>query len=194
MGLEVSHAQNSDFFSTPPSHQVLGIQLARDLDLKGVSVPLGPPNDGLIIRCDRIRVVSKKVGSMRIGLIPELEVSGMNWEVRGRMPASAWCGLAQSFFQREPMLSQSYFQNFSLVFAWMKSFRLEAKEARFEGAQGVLLLEKPALEIGGERFPIHSAELILEGEQAGKLVIADDKGRRLGLFIPTEVLPSEFNR
>jgi hypothetical protein len=192
LGLGVCNAQNIDPLPLP-SRQVLGIELGRELDLKGVSVPLGRPNDGLRIRCDRIRVVSKQVGGMRIGLIPELEVTGMNLEVRGRVPASAWCGLVQSFFQSEPLLSQSCFQNFSLVFDSTKKFRLEAKAACFKEAQGVLLLEKPALKIGGDRFPFHRADLILEGEQAGKLVIADDKGRRLGLHIPVENLPSEFN-
>lgn len=193
LGIGVCKAQKIDPL-TMPSRQVLGIELGRDLDLKGVSVLLGLPNDGLRIRCDRIRVVSKQVGGMRIGLIPELEVTGMNWEVRSRISDSAWCALAQSFFQSEPLLSQSCFKNFSLDFGWMKKFRLVAKEARYEDAQRVLLLEKPALEIGVERFLFHSANLILEGEQAGKLVITDDKERRLELYIPLEVLPSEFNR
>ena len=86
LGIGVCNAQNIAPL-TLPLRQVLGIEMGRDLDLKGVSVPLGLPNDGLRIRCDRIRVVSKQVGGMRIGLIPELEVTGMNWEVRGQIPA-----------------------------------------------------------------------------------------------------------
>jgi len=194
VGEEVCCAQEGGLFGPMPSNQVLSMKLARELDLKGVSVPLGLPNEEVRIGFARLRVVSKQVGKMRIGVFPELEVTGMSWEVQGAVSASDWCALVRSFFEREPLIRQSRYQGFSLVFDSMKNFRMKAKEARFEEHESVLQIEKPVLEIGGDCFHFSRGELSLKGWQAGKLVIVDEVGHRLGLQIPTGIPPARFIR
>ena len=192
--INVCSAQSSGLYGTMPSRQVMGLELSRALELKGVSVSLGQPTEGVLIQCAEIRVGSKRIGSVKLGLIPELEVRGMSWEVRGAIPASVWCELVRSFFQREPFISQSCLQGFSLVFDWMKNFRLEAKTAQFEPSRGILLIENLSLEIGRQQLHFNRGELILEGQGAGKLVIADHHRRRLGFKLPFEQWPPEFNK
>ena len=194
VGGEDCCAQEGGLFGPMPSNQVLSMKLARELDLKGVSVPLGLPNEGVRIGFARLRVVSKQVGKMRIGVFPELEVTGMSWEVQGAVSASDWCALVRSFFEREPLIRQSRYKGFSLVFDSMKNFRMKAKEARFEEHESVLKIDKPVLEIGGDCFPFSRGELLLEGGQAGKLVIVDEIGYRLGLQIPTSIPSARFIR
>lgn len=186
---ELSSAQSSDLWETHPKQQVLGVPLTRELHLKGVSIPLGQPNAGVLLRCAEVRVVSKQIGMMRIGLIPALEVSEMSWEIRGEIPASKWCGMVMTLFQSEPLLGQSHFEGFSLVFNTTKNFRLESKAAHIESERNVLLIEKPSVEIGGESFRFHSAELLLEGDRAGKLLIAISKSHRIYLDLPLDTLP-----
>ena len=162
---------------------VFGMKPGRDLDLKGVSAHLGKVNEGVRISCARVRVVSKQIGGMKIGLIPELEVTDMTWDVHGQIAGSVWVGMVRRFFEREPLMKESRFRGFTLLLRTPKNFRLKSANARFDGSDGGL---------DGSLYGFHRAKLFLDEEQAGKLVLADELGNRLSIKIPFDLLPPEI--
>jgi len=176
------------------SELVFGMKPSRELDLKGVSVLLGDANKGVRISSGRVRVVSKQVGKIRVGLIPELEVSEMQWEVCGRMPATTWGAMVQRFFEREPLLGESCFRGFVLVWSSSKNVRLEAPEARFDARNKCLQLDNAVLEVRGKRYSFDHGTLFLEESQAGNLVLERVSGDRLDVGIPSELSPPEIDR
>jgi hypothetical protein len=171
---------------------VLGMKPGRDLDLKGVSVHLGTVNEGVRISCARVRVVSKQIGGMKIGIIPELEVTDMTWDAHGQIAESVWAGMVRRFFEREPLMKESRFRGFTLLLRTPKNFRLKSAKACFDGSDGGLELEKPVLELDGRLYGFHRAKLFLDEEQAGKLVLADELGNRLSIKVPFDFLPPEI--
>jgi hypothetical protein len=173
---------------------VFGMKPSRELDLRGVSVLLGEATQGVRISCGRVRVVSKQVGKIRVGLIPELEVSEMQWEVCGRMPAITWGAMVQRFFEREPLLSESCFRGFVLVWSSAKNVRLEAPEARFDARNNCLQLDNTVLEVRGKRYSFDHGTLFLEESQAGNLVLDRVSGDRLDVSISSELSPPEIDR
>jgi hypothetical protein len=176
----------------PEPKLVFGMKPSRELDLKGVSVPLGDCNGGVKISFGRVRVVSKQVGAIRIGLLPELEVTGMHWEIRGRMSGFVWAGMVRRFFEREQLLRESCFRGFVLDFNSSNNFRLEADVVRFDGRSNGFQVEKPILEVDGVRYRFPRAQLLLKDSQAGKLVLADALGEDFSVQLDPVLTPLEI--
>lgn len=174
------------FFGVPPpEHSVLGLDLSRALELKGVTVPLGTPEKGVAIHFGSVRVVSKKLHGLRIGLIPELEVQRMEWRVKSA--GAEWSSEVREFFGRESLLASAEFNGFELVFEERKDFRLEAKKARFEDGARHLELRGVAMRSGGRRLYFPEARLLLEKPRAGYLEVANRTEDGLKIKLPSEM-------
>ena len=78
--------------SDVPEPQFLGIQADRAMRLSGLSVPLDAISqaDGGRVVFDRVTVESKKIGGLRIGLLPELAIEGMRIEIPLSQPPDRW--------------------------------------------------------------------------------------------------------
>lgn len=184
--------QNTDFNNSMSAQRIFGAKLSRDLDLKGISVPLGARNSGVVIHCEELRVVSKEMGMVKIGLIPELSITGMSWEVRGPIAVSEWCALIRAYFQNEPLMSQSHFKDFLISFDWITNCRLKAQKANIEFSRKTLHLENLTLELADRHFQFAQGDFILEGARVGKLALASGRKQRLEIDFPASVLPQQF--
>jgi hypothetical protein len=173
------------FPGPPPDGALLGQDLSRALELKGVIVALGPPGNGVAIHFGSMRVVSKKLHGLRIGLIPELEVQRMAWRVKSA--GAEWSSEVREFFGRESLLASAEFNGFALVFEESKDFRLEAKKARFEDGARHLELRGVAMRSGGRRFYFPEARLLLEEPLAGYLEVTNRAADGLKVKLPSEM-------
>lgn len=172
--------------------EVFGQDLSRELELKGVRVPLGASGRVVTVELDHVRVVSKKMQGLRIGLIPELEIEGMAWTVEG--VGIGWCEEIRIFFERQTLLKGARFRGFKMAFARAADFTLQAKEAKFGETAGRLELRGVAMRSGGRRFFFAVASLELIGPAAGKLVVADQKQPGIVYDTPLKTFPAPTPR
>jgi hypothetical protein len=161
---------------------ILGQELSRALELKGVIVPLGSPKVDVAVHFGTVRVVSKKIHGLRIGVIPELEVQRMMWRVKSG--GSGWSSRVKEFFRREPILAGATFKRFELVFEDVEDFRLVANEGKLQSGSNRLELLGVAMKSSSRRFFFPEARIFLEGTRAGDLEVEDHEGDGLQIKLP----------
>ena len=102
--------------SDVPSSQFLGIQADRSIRISGLSVPLesSPQADGGRVIFDRVTLESKKIGGLRIGLLPELAIEGMRIEIPLSQPPDRWTSALRYLWKRERLLQSARVSGFSI--------------------------------------------------------------------------------
>lgn len=167
------------------SSQFLGIQADRSIRISGLSVPLesSPQADGGRVIFDRVTLESKKIGGLRIGLLPELAIEGMRIEIPLSQPPDRWTSALRHLWKRERLLQSARVSGFSISDREGRELlRAEGADMKRDGSAIMLngIVTSPA----SKKIP--SAELALSGPRAGFVLIGPNR-RPLPLFTSTNL-------
>ena len=168
-----------------PESRFLGIEANRAMRLSGLSVPLDATShaDGGRVVFDRVSVQSKKIGGLRIGLLPELAIEGMRVEIPVSQPPDRWTSALRRLWQRERLLQSARISGFTISDRDGREFlRAERADMKRDGSAFILngVVASPA----SKKIP--AAELALSGPQAGSVLIGPNR-RPLLLFTSTNL-------
>lgn len=158
----------------------MGFQVDRAMRLSGLSVPLvaGGEGGGGRIVFDNVFVQSRKIGGLRIGILPELVIEGMRLEVPSEDHADLWMAGLQEFLKGEPLLQSAKINGFSICnHHGGELLRAERGSVTRDGA--AIQLNGVSIFPESKKFP--AAELALSGSQAGAVLIGK-KRRPVPLF------------
>ena len=168
-----------------PESRFLGIEANRAMRLSGLSVPLDATShaDGGRVVFDRVSVQSKKIGGLRIGLLPELAIEEMRVEIPVSQPPDRWTSALRRLWQRERLLQSARISGFTISDREGREFlRAERADMKRDGSAFILngVVASPA----SKKIP--AAELALSGPQAGSVLIGPNR-RPLLLFTSTNL-------
>lgn len=163
----------------------LGIQADRAMRLSGLSVPLDASSqaDGGRVIFDRVVVESKKIGGLRIGLLPELAIEGMRVEIPVSQPPEDWTSALRHLWKRERLLQSARISGFSISDREGREF-LRAGRADMKPDNSAMILNGVVTSATSRKIP--SAELVLSGPQAGSVLIGPNR-RPMPLFSSTNL-------
>ncbi len=163
-----------------PESRFLGIQADRAMSLSGLSVPLDATShaDGGRVVFDRVSVQSKKVGGLRIGLLPELAIEGMRVEIPVSQTPDGWTCALRRLWKRERLLQSARISGFSISDHEGREF-LRAEQADMKRDNSAMILNGVVTSATSRKIP--SAELALSGPQAGTVLIGPNR-RPLPIF------------
>ena len=171
--------------SDVPEPQFLGIQANRAMRLSGLSVPLDATShaDGGRVVFDRVSVQSKKIGGLRIGLLPELAIEGMRVEIPLSQPPDRWTSALRQLWKRERLLQSARVSGFSISDREGREL-LRAERADMKSDGSAIMLNGIVTSPTSKKIP--SAELALSGPRAGSVLIGPNR-RPLPLFTSTNL-------
>ncbi len=158
----------------------MGFQVDRAMRLSGLSVPLRAEGEGGFGRVvfDQVSVQSKKMGGLRVGILPELVIEGMRLEVPGDNLADLWIADLLGFLKGEPLLQSAKINGFTICDQHGgELLRAERGSVTRDGA--AIRLSGVSIFPQSKKFPV--AELALSGSQAGAVLIGK-KRRPVQLF------------
>jgi hypothetical protein len=165
-----------------------GLPLERGAVFSDVRIPLARKdhlNPDLIIRIEKIDVSSKKFNYLIISVIPEVTFRGLKIEILGSDNSSSWCDLLNDFSTSNPLFQQVRMERVTLVCDWDNSMQISAEMGLINQSQGVLILRKVYLDIGGGIQEIPEACLHLRGAEKGNLCWKEVSGcHALSLLCP----------
>ena len=163
----------------------LGIQADRAMRLSGLSVPLDASSqaDGGRVVFERVTVESKKIGGLRIGLLPELAIEGMRVEIPVSQPPDGWTSALRHLWKRERLLQSARISGFSISDREGREF-LRAERANMKSDGSAMILNGVVTSATSRK--ISSAELALSGPRAGSVLIGPNR-RPLPLFTSTNL-------
>ena len=170
-------------WSNVTESQFLGIPASRTLFLSGLSVPLDASSqaDGGRVIFERVTVQAKKIGGLRIGVLPELVIKGMRVEVSCSKSASHWAYALLGVFKRERLLESAKISGFSITNREGREF-LRAERVKMKRDGSAIILNDVLIPPESKNFS--SAELALIGPQVGSVLIGPNR-RPLPLLIST---------
>jgi hypothetical protein len=153
--------------------------------LAGLSVPLDANSeaDGGSVFFDRVVVESKKVGGLRIGLLPELAIEGMRLEVPVSQPPDDWTSALRRLWKSEPLLQSSRICGFSIGDREGREF-LRGEQADMKRDGTAIVLNGIVAACVPRKIP--SAGLALYGPQEGSVLIGPNR-RPLPFFCSTNL-------
>lgn len=158
----------------------MGFQVDRAMRLSGLSVPLraeGEEGFGRVV-FDQVSVQSKKMGGLRIGILPELVIEGMRLEVPGDEPAPLWMTHLLEFLKGESLFQSAKINGFTICDQHGgELLRAERGSVTRDGT--AIRLSGVSIFPQSKKFP--AAELALSGSQAGSVLIGPNR-RPLPLF------------
>jgi hypothetical protein len=147
-----------------------GIQVDRAMRLSGLSVPLVAGGEGGVGRIifDKVSVQSKKIGGLRIGILPELVIEGMRLEVPPSEQPDRWALGLHGMLNREPLLQSAIISGIVISERHGREF--------LRAERGAVARDGSSIQLNGvTMFPdekkIPAAELALSGPKAGSLLI-----------------------
>ena len=168
-----------------PESRFLGIQADRAMRLSGLSVPLDASSqaDGGRVIFDRVVVESKKIGGLRIGLLPELAIEGMRVEIPLSQPPDGWTSALRKLWKSERLLQSARISGFSISDREGREF-LRAERADMKRDGSAIVLNGVVAAPISRKIP--SAELAISGPHAGSVLIGPNR-RSLPFFTSTNL-------
>lgn len=157
-----------------PESRFLGIQADRAMRLSELSVPLDPTShaDGGRVVFARVTVQSKKIGGLRIGLLPELAIEGMRIEIPVSQTRDGWTSALRHLWKRERLLQSARISGFSISDRAGREF-LRAERADMKRDGSAFILNGVVASPDSKKIP--AAELALSGPQAGSVLIGPNR-------------------
>lgn len=166
--------------STEVGGRFMGFQVDRAMRLSGLSVPLRADEQGGLGRVvfGQVSVQSKKMGGLRIGILPELVIEEMRLEVPGNEPALLWMTHLLELLKGESLLQSAKIKGFTIC-------DHDGGEL-LRAERGSVTRDGEAIQLSGVSiFPkskkLPAVELALSGSQAGSVLIGK-KRRPVPLF------------
>ena len=142
--------------------------------LEGVQVPLGVKNSTTSGRVsfETITIQSKRVGGLRIGVLPELRIEDMNLRLASDADSVEWAEELHRLLKREPLLQSATIERLSISQPDGSPI-VEAGRAGL--SRDATRLELKNVRIAGASKKIPSAQLVLAGRNAGSVLIGSKR-------------------
>jgi hypothetical protein len=153
-------------------------------EVKGLSLSIGPVGARPIVQlfCARLKVERRAFGFLKVGVLPELAVEGMELNINRSHDSQTWAGELRSFLDANPIFREAVIKGFKLQTS-NGAFSVTAERARFATGPPRILLNK--VEAKGASFGIKEVgegEIPLEGWHSGRLRLTHHEPRHIDIF------------
>jgi hypothetical protein len=153
-------------------------------EVKGLSLSIGPVSARPVVQlfCARLKVERRAFGFLKVGILPELAVEGMELHINRSPDSQTWAGQLRSFLDANPIFREAVIKGFKLQTS-NNAFSVTAERARFATGPSRILLDK--IKVKGVSFGVKQAGeavIPLEGWDSGKLRLTRHEPSHIDIF------------